>query len=81
MAFSFGSPAPAAAAGVNVQNGPDLEDIQTEASRTYKQPILPRASLTNYRLLASEHSLANPKSNYSLRHGPRINCHLLHPLS
>lgn len=32
MAFSFGSPAPAATAGVNVQNGPDLEDIQTEAS-------------------------------------------------
>ncbi|PVH88520.1 hypothetical protein DL98DRAFT_509231 [Cadophora sp. DSE1049] len=31
MAFSFGSPAPAAPAGANVQNGPDLEDIQTEA--------------------------------------------------
>ncbi|KAH7364503.1 hypothetical protein BKA65DRAFT_139687 [Rhexocercosporidium sp. MPI-PUGE-AT-0058] len=31
MAFSFGSSAPTAPAGANVQNGPDLEDIQTEA--------------------------------------------------
>ncbi|KAG4432204.1 hypothetical protein IFR05_012303 [Cadophora sp. M221] len=31
MAFSFGSSASSAPAGANVQNGPDLEDIQTEA--------------------------------------------------
>ncbi|KAL2064813.1 hypothetical protein VTL71DRAFT_3953 [Oculimacula yallundae] len=31
MAFSFGSPAASAPTGANVQNGPDLEDIQTEA--------------------------------------------------
>lgn len=30
MAFSFGSSTPSAPAGANVQNGPDLEDIQTE---------------------------------------------------
>lgn len=30
MAFSFGSPGPAASNGVNIQTGADLEDIQTE---------------------------------------------------
>lgn len=32
MAFSFGGTPPAAAAGGNAQSGPDLPEIQTEAS-------------------------------------------------
>jgi hypothetical protein len=35
MAFSFpGTPPAASAAGVNIQSGPDLEDIQTEVHYT-----------------------------------------------
>jgi hypothetical protein len=67
MAFSYGSPSAAGASnGVNAQNGPDLEDIQTEVC--YIQLGSSKSNL-EYRAWGSQLSPENPRFNYFPRHG------------